>query len=509
MSVISPGGGGFASGHRVDQMTVTGVTDETIGNYRVLQQLGEGGMGVVCLAQHPVIGRKVAIKLLHPALSTHPDVVTRFFNEARAIHMIGHENVVEILDFGQTDGGQPYFIMEFLEGETLSEPIARGPMDPDEVALIADQICRALSAVHAKGIVHRDLKPQNVQLVTKADGSLQVKLLDFGVAKILASPDGVQSAKTRTGSLMGTPLYMSPEQCKGARAVDYRADIYSLGVMLFEMLAGRPPFLAEGIGELFTLHMFKRAPLLRDIAPNVPPHMAAAVARSLAKEPEDRFTSMEEFRAAFAGELELEGPLEPLAAVGRSPVTAEVQSPELSGRRQARADDVAARPARSWRMSAATASVALAALVGFLLTRPVRSSALQIVGSPGSSLALPPTKRPPLASLAPKVVTLQFEGEPAGAHLFDEKGADLGETPVEVKVPSGNLAKHYTFRLLGYHDVSLSATADRDRTLSVSLERLGPPSATSGASERPVSARRRMKRSQAPLDEDGLATPSF
>ena len=299
-------------------MTVTGVTDETIGNYRVLQQLGEGGMGVVCLAQHPVIGRKVAIKLLHPALSTHPDVVTRFFNEARAIHMIGHENVVEILDFGQTDGGQPYFIMEFLEGETLSEPIARGPMDPDEVALIADQICRALSAVHAKGIVHRDLKPQNVQLVTKADGSLQVKLLDFGVAKILASPDGVQSAKTRTGSLMGTPLYMSPEQCKGARAVDYRADIYSLGVMLFEMLAGRPPFLAEGIGELFTLHMFQRAPLLRDIAPNVPPHMAAAVMRSLAKEPQDRFQSMEEFRAAFAGELELEGL--PGAARGRRSV---------------------------------------------------------------------------------------------------------------------------------------------------------------------------------------------
>jgi len=493
-------------------MIVIGVTDETIGNYKVLQQLGEGGMGVVCLAQHPVIGRKVAIKLLHPVLSTHPDVVTRFFNEARAIHMIGHENVVEILDFGQTNGGQPYFIMEFLEGEALSEPIARGPMDPDKVALIADQMCRALSAVHAKGIVHRDLKPQNVQLVTKADGSLQVKLLDFGVAKILASPDGVKSAKTRTGSLMGTPLYMSPEQCKGARAVDYRADIYSLGVMLFEMLAGRPPFTAEGIGELFTLHMFQRAPLLRDIAPNVPPHMAAAVMRSLAKEPQDRFQSMEEFRAAFAWELEFEGLPEPSAAVGRSPVPAEVQSPEVSGRRRSGtrgADDVAARRGRRWRMSAATASVAMAALVGFLLTRASRSSALQNAARPAASLAAPATKRPSLASLAPKVVTLRFEAEPAGAHLFDEKGTDLGETPVEVQVPSGNLAKDYAFRLVGYHDVSLSATADPDRTLIVSLERLGPPTASSGASERPVSARRRMKRSEAPIDEDGLATPSF
>ena len=162
------------------------------------------------------MGRKVAIKLLHPLLAADPDVVTRFFNEARAINMIAHENIVEILDFGQTTGGQPYFIMELLEGEPLSEPIARGPMEAAQVALVADQICRALGAAHAKGIVHRDLKPENVQLVTKADGSLQVKILDFGVAKILASAEGLQSSKTRTGLLMGTPLYMSPEQCNGA-----------------------------------------------------------------------------------------------------------------------------------------------------------------------------------------------------------------------------------------------------------------------------------------------------
>jgi eukaryotic-like serine/threonine-protein kinase len=246
-------------------VTVTGVTNETIGNYRVVQRLGEGAMGVVCLAQHPIIGRKVAIKLLHPVLSTDPEVVTRFFNEARAIHRIAHENVVEILDFGQTNDGQPYFIMEFLEGEALSNAIARGPMDPERVARIAEQMCRALGAAHAKGIVHRDLKPQNVQLVTKADGSLQVKLLDFGVAKILAaSEEGAASAKTRAGSLMGTPLYMSPEQCRGAGTVDARADIYALGVMLFEMLAGRPPFTAEGLGELFALQMFEPAPPLQE-----------------------------------------------------------------------------------------------------------------------------------------------------------------------------------------------------------------------------------------------------
>ena len=147
----------------------------------------------------------------------------------------------------------------------------------------------ALAAAHAKGIVHRDLKPHNVQLVIKADGALQVKILDFGVAKILASPDGAQSVKTRTGSLMGTPLYMSPEQCKGAGVLDHRTDIYSLGVILFEMMSGRPPFNAEGVGELFAKHMLEDPPLVTEFAPNAPPHMAAAIMKSLAKDPDARF----------------------------------------------------------------------------------------------------------------------------------------------------------------------------------------------------------------------------
>ncbi len=282
------------------------LVNQTIGNYRVVSLLGEGGMGVVYLAQHPVIGRKVAIKLLHAALARDPDIVSRFFNEARAIHMIAQENIVEILDFGQTTDGQPYFIMEYLTGESLSEAVARGPMAPGAVEEIGVQMCRALGAAHAKGIVHRDLKPHNVQLVDKGDGALHVKILDFGVAKILASPDGAQSVKTRTGSLMGTPLYMSPEQCKGSGALDHRTDIYSLGVMLFEMLSGRPPFIAEGVGELFAKHMLEEPPSLLDFVPQTPHHMAAAIMKSLAKEPRDRFfQTMEEFRLALIGELKV------------------------------------------------------------------------------------------------------------------------------------------------------------------------------------------------------------
>ena len=288
--------------------TTASLINHTIGNYRVTSLLGEGGMGVVYLAQHPVFGRKVAIKLLHAVLARDPDIVARFFNEARAIHMVAHENIVEILDFGQTPDGQPYFIMEYLSGESLSDAIARGPMPPDQVEAIGVQMCKALGAAHAKGIVHRDLKPHNVQLVIKADGALQVKILDFGVAKILASPDGASSVKTRTGSLMGTPLYMSPEQCKGAGVLDHRTDIYSLGVILFEMLSGRPPFNAEGVGELFAKHMLEEPPLLTEFAPDAPPHMAAAIMKSLAKDPAARFQSMEEFRKAIVGEIKLARP---------------------------------------------------------------------------------------------------------------------------------------------------------------------------------------------------------
>ena len=175
----------------------------TVGNYRVTKLLGEGGMGAVYLGEHPVIGRKVAIKVLHTALAAAKGTVSRFFNEARAIHLIGHPNIVEILDFGATPDGQPYFIMEYLTGEALSEIVARGPISPPEVAVYADQMCRALAAAHAKGIVHRDLKPHNVQIIEK-DSLPFVKILDFGVAKILAAPDGSQSVKTRTGSLPST-----------------------------------------------------------------------------------------------------------------------------------------------------------------------------------------------------------------------------------------------------------------------------------------------------------------
>ena len=506
-------------------MTATSsLVNQTIGNYRVTKLLGEGGMGVVYLAQHPVIGRKVAIKLLHAALARDQDIVSRFFNEARAIHMIAHENIVEILDFGQTTDGQPYFIMEYLEGEALSDAVARGPMAVAEVEIIGGQMCRALWAAHAKGIVHRDLKPHNVQLVSKPDGLPHVKILDFGVAKILASPDGAQSVKTRTGSLMGTPLYMSPEQCKGAVTLDHRTDIYSLGVMLFEMLSGRPPFVAEGVGELFAKHMLEEPPPLTDFAPHVPPHMAAAVMKALSKEPRDRFQSMDEFRKALVGEIKV------VAAPARSTVlrpstiaAAQTLSPKASTTLSAASSEIddSLKPAggRNMKLWAGIATVAAVAGIGLVMMSGNH-------GKPQSPQAALPAPAPaPVAPPAPveppaaKTVTLRFEAEPAGAHLFAKQdgkkdGKDLGEIPVELQLPKGAGSSDYLFKLAGYREVSLTAKANADRTLHVSLEKLAAPTPTAPTASdsnrhHPAAHHAGARRPRNPIDEDGLATPSF
>jgi eukaryotic-like serine/threonine-protein kinase len=492
--------------------------NQTIGNYRVVSLLGEGGMGVVYLAQHPVIGRKVAIKLLHTALARDQDIVSRFFNEARAIHMIAHENIVEILDFGQTTDGQPYFIMEYLTGESLSDAVGRGAMPADDVTTIGAQMCRALGAAHAKGIVHRDLKPHNVQLVDKGDGALHVKILDFGVAKILASPDGAQSVKTRTGSLMGTPLYMSPEQCKGSGTLDHRTDIYSLGVMLFEMLAGRPPFIAEGVGELFAKHMLEEPPYLIDCAPTVPPQMAAAIMKSLSKEPRDRFQTMEEFRKALVGEVKLAavprpGGTRPLSTSTGAQTLPPRASTTLSSA-TSEIDEGLAQPARRRRLIAIVGGLAAAVVIGLLVLPKghPKEELPQAAALPAPVATPPPPSVPTLAPPVKKTVTIRFEADPAGSHLIRKKDdQDLGEVPVEVQLPKGGSTSEYLLRLGGYREVALVADPTSDRTLHVSLNKLAtpPPTPSDAAKKHATHHASAGKRPKSPVDEDGLATPSF
>ena len=188
---------------------------QTIGNYRLTAKLGEGGMGVVYLAEHPVIGRKVALKAIHPELSRNPDVVSRFMTEAKAVNQIGNEHIVDVSDFGTTTDGEFYFIMEYLNGESVADRLRRERLfDPHRALQIAAQVADALAASHSHGIIHRDLKPENIFLITRGQNRDFVKVLDFGLAKLTQSEEKV-THKTRTGSVMGTPYYMAPEQCEG------------------------------------------------------------------------------------------------------------------------------------------------------------------------------------------------------------------------------------------------------------------------------------------------------
>ena len=234
-----------------------GLIGERINNYEVVSVLGEGGMGAVYLATHPFMGRKAAIKVLRRELAEDPGLVERFMNEARAANAIHHPNIIDIIDVGRLPSGIPYLMMEFLEGESLAQRIAGQRVDIALAVNIAKQTASALGAAHAKGIVHRDLKPDNLFLVP--DGEQQfgsrVKVLDFGIAKLRGELSG-SGAKTQSGSVMGTPPYMSPEQCRGITdEIDHRTDVYALGIILYEMLTGAPPFVSEGWGEVVLLHV--------------------------------------------------------------------------------------------------------------------------------------------------------------------------------------------------------------------------------------------------------------
>jgi eukaryotic-like serine/threonine-protein kinase len=222
-----------------------------VGEYVVDRKIAEGGMGSVYAGHHPVIGKRVAVKVLAPHCASIPDLVRRFVEEARAVNKIGHPNIIDIFSFGTLADARPFFVMEFLDGASLAQRMDAGDMTATETRRILRQICSALEAAHRAGIIHRDLKPENVWIAAPAHEDSFAKVLDFGIAKLLDNPAG---KSTQTGAAMGTPRYMAPEQCMG-RAVDHRADIYSLGIILYEMFAGVVPFQGETFGELIYQQM--------------------------------------------------------------------------------------------------------------------------------------------------------------------------------------------------------------------------------------------------------------
>src|SRR4051812_6164524 len=250
-----------------------------VGAYRVVKQIGEGGMGSVWLAEHIALGRRAALKMLHPEYSARPDVVARFFNEARAATAIADPGIVQIFDFGECADGRAYIVMELLDGEPLDRRLKReGALTLVDGLRLIRQVASTLGAAHARGIVHRDLKPENVYVVRDPEvaGGERAKVLDFGIAKLAGEHGGI---KTQTAAVMGTPMFMSPEQCRGTGQVDARSDVYALGCMLFLLVTGRPPFQAEGVGDLIAMHLRELPPAPAQLRPGIPPELDQLVLR--------------------------------------------------------------------------------------------------------------------------------------------------------------------------------------------------------------------------------------
>jgi eukaryotic-like serine/threonine-protein kinase len=507
----------------------------TIGNYRVVSKLGEGGMGAVYLAEHPLIGKKVALKVLHEEYAANQDVVTRFFNEAKAVNDIGHPNIVDIIDYGVVQGAGPafvYFIMEFLNGESLAGLLAReAPLPPERAAHIASQVADCLSASHAKGIIHRDLKPDNIYIMQRTRDKDFVKVLDFGIAKLTGGDSGAQR-KTRTGMVMGTPAYMSPEQCEGRGNIDHRSDIYALGIVLYEMITGRVPFVGEGYGEVLVQQLTKAPARPSTVRGVVPPYVEAIIMRALEKRPGDRYENMEQFHAAIRdpqGFVEANGGIagfysqsqadgSPAAAQAMRPLSTPGSSgtPSQSGygnNSTLIAGTGVPRPTSTLTEGAGQmtgggksktpliAAVAAAVLligggVAFFAMngkKTVAGGEVPIEDPTTAQANITPPEIPPVAlvSSAPvsvpasapvsapastpevavvKEVAITVTSNPTGAEVFYD-GKVEGKTPVVLKLPKGEGEKELTLKLKDYKAKVKSVKLSRDAMIEVDLEK--------------------------------------
>lgn len=278
--------------------------DVLAGKYRVERVLGVGGMGVVVAARHQDLDQQVAVKFLLPEIAEHGDAAERFRREARAAVKITSEHVARVIDVGTLEEGVPYMVMEYLSGNDLSDELRkRGPLPVEEAVGFVLQACEAVAEAHAAGIVHRDLKPANLFLHKRADGTRIVKVLDFGISKSVGT--GMDLALTSTAALIGSPLYMSPEQMHSAKSVDARTDIWSLGAILYQLLAGRPPYVGESLPQLCSALLNESPRPLADFRSDVPEGLEQALLGALTKDREQRYPGIPQFVRA----------LEPYAAV--------------------------------------------------------------------------------------------------------------------------------------------------------------------------------------------------
>jgi tRNA A-37 threonylcarbamoyl transferase component Bud32 len=428
---------------------------QMLDKYKVIRQIGEGGMGLVYEGIHTVIEKRVAIKLLRDDFSSRPEVVARFRQEAKSASRIGHEHIVDISDFGETVTGASYFIMEYLEGEDLANVLEReGVLAVQRAIAIVSQCCRALGAAHSKGIVHRDMKPENIFLVSRHDNADFVKIVDFGIAKMsdIETPGEPGRKLTKTGMIFGTPEYMSPEQAAG-KHLDHRVDVYAMGVILFECVTGRVPFVGDSFMGILTQHMFEDPPPLAEVNPHVEcsAELEMVIYKALAKAPEDRYQDMPELLEALEAASEGRVAKSTLAGYGE-PVKASRKPPRSLA--PGRAVAPVAAPERS-KLPMILAIVTVLALGGgtaawFISQRPVVVAETPDVNTPPDAALVDAGGQPQVAvapetgvaedagAEGPAMTIVRVETRPEGASVQVANTQQIcGPTPCTLEVISG------------------------------------------------------------------------
>jgi serine/threonine protein kinase len=444
---------------RLHKENMTVQVGDDLGAFHLVELLGVGGMGTVYRAVHRDIERQVAIKVLNPEFCDRPDIVRRFFREAQVVNQIHHRNIVDVTDLIEPEDGPPYIIMELLEGETLTYHISHNaPINVETCAELALQITDALSKVHAAGIVHRDLKPDNIFLVKQNSGSMKAKLLDFGIAKFLATEDSF--LKTATGQAIGTPEYMAPEQLQGLQ-VDQRADIYSMGAVLYSMLTGKPPFASSDLNVLIFKHLNEtpRPPsqMLTDThSEPIPPAIDDLVMRCLAKDSDYRVQTMEQLS-------------EILACVLMDDVHTMVVAPISSPPKQ-----------RRWLWGVAAAG--LLGLVGLTIWGAGLGGS-RSGGNAAHELANRRKPRPASAMSGPtRRIKRQVEllSVPSGAEIYRAKdGQHVGRTPKWVAVTK---EQKFLLRLKGYEPATATVGLETPSPFRLALAK---KSSAAQAAEKP------------------------
>lgn len=368
-------------------MTVGAVVADT---YKLERLIGRGGMGDVFAASHLRIPKRFAIKFLHPEVAD-PEIIARFRREAEIAGQLGHPNIVGVTDFNQLPNGTPYLVLDFLEGETLDDALAHGPLSLERTLAIARQVGSGLAAAHRAGIVHRDLKPANIFLVpTEIGGHITelAKILDFGISKIRGS----QTVKTQDSALLGTPQYMSPEQATGQHAsIDGRTDIFAFGAILYEMLTGRAAFAGASIPEVVFKVVYEQPAPLAELAPGLPSSVVAAIERAMQKKPDDRFADMGEMVTALTGVGLATLPAARTPSPGTPPIAAG------TGRKVSSADALAKT------MGSGDHAEAMLGTAATAYERPSGASAPAAAGTlpPAVAVAAAPTAYPGAAHPAP------------------------------------------------------------------------------------------------------------